>query len=671
MQEIDGLINKAIKEHNDGNLQEAKTLYEIILKQYPNHSRINHNLGLIYDTFNKHNFALPFFKKALESDLKKEQFWISYIKILYKKNFFILSSFILNEAIILGFKSKDIQDLEKKLKIELNPKIKKIQSITNEESSTLLDYFNTGNINNAQKLAELILTILPNHLLSLRILGIINFTKNNLKKALDFFNTITKYYPSDHEAYFNLGTIHKSFGNYDQSINFFNKAISLKNNYFEAFINLGNSLKILGKYDEAIEINKKAISIKPQNYEGYINLGTIYQELNSHDYAISNYKKSLLYKKDNHESFFNLGISYRSIGKLSEAIKNFEKAISLKEDFSDAHRQLALLKSYKKKDWQFYKMLDLNSNKDISNINKCHINFALAKASEDIGDLKNAFNFYKVGNSLRKQNLKYNISFDIELFNNLKKTYSLIKKFINYDELQSNTLIPIFIVGMPRSGTTLIEQIISNHSKVNGAGELPFAKIYGHQIVNGKTDISIRNLLKFKKNYEFNIKSHSKGLKIITDKMPTNFQYLGLLTTVFPNCKVVHVKRDAVATCWGNFKTYFVPRNLGYCYDLNDIEQYFNMYLDLMTFWKNEIKTDQLFDLDYELLTLNQNNEIKNLINFLDLNWEDSCLNPHLNKREVSTASNIQVRNKIYTGSSNEWKKFKPYLNGYFENIKN
>ena len=150
--------------------------------------------------------------------------------------------------------------------------------------------------------------------------------------------------------------------------------------------------------------------------------------------------------------------------------------------------------------------------------------------------------------------------------------------------------------------------------------------------------------------------------------MPHNFRYISLILSAFPDAKIIHVKRDAAATCWSNFKHYFKYDNLSYSNDIVNTVKYFKLYRDLMKFW-NEQYTDKIFELDYDLLTVDQENQSRKLINFVDLNWEKNCLSPHKNKRSVQTASSQQVRKKVYQNSSISWKKFEPYLNGVFDDL--
>ena len=264
--------------------------------------------------------------------------------------------------------------------------------------------------------------------------------------------------------------------------------------------------------------------------------------------------------------------------------------------------------------------------------------------------------------------LNYNINHDIKLFHQIKNKYIKIKQHSFKTEAYKDELMPIFIIGMPRSGTTLVEQIISSHSKVTGAGELPFVSELGQQIALGLTEINESNLIEFKKEYLLKLKMLSEKNKIITDKMPQNFHYLGLIAAVFPDAKIIHVKRNPAAVCWANFRAYFLSKNLAFSYNLDDIIKYYNLYKDLMTFWRNQFPK-RIYEVCYDSLTVNQEIESKKLINHIGLNWDESCLTPENNKRSVNTASNIQIREKIYKGSSNKWKNYKPFLNGLLDNL--
>ena len=172
--------------------------------------------------------------------------------------------------------------------------------------------------------------------------------------------------------------------------------------------------------------------------------------------------------------------------------------------------------------------------------------------------------------------------------------------------------------------------------------------------------------MEFREGYLSELSKLSNGKQFVTDKMPQNFRYIGLILEAFPEAKVVHVKRDPAATCWSNFKNYFTSKGLGYSYDLEDTVGYFKLYQDLMGFWEQQY-TGRIYHLDYDRLTVEQEVETRKLIEHTELDWEDACLSPQRNKRNVRTASQQQVREKVYTGSSDAWRKFEPYLEGKFK----
>ena len=221
---------------------------------------------------------------------------------------------------------------------------------------------------------------------------------------------------------------------------------------------------------------------------------------------------------------------------------------------------------------------------------------------------------------------------------------------------------------MPRSGTTLVEQIVSSHSLVTGAGELPFADQFGRLLNEGLSEINKVNILEFRENYLRKLKKFSYGNRTVTDKMTSNFIYIGLISTALPEAKIIHVKRNPAAVCWANYKQYFESKELGYCYDLDDVVCYYKLYTNIMKFWENSL-SNKIYNLDYELLTVNQEKETQRLIQHIGLEWDEKCLKPQENLRNIETASNHQVRKKVYQNSSQQWKKYKPFLNDKFDNL--
>jgi len=214
-----------------------------------------------------------------------------------------------------------------------------------------------------------------------------------------------------------------------------------------------------------------------------------------------------------------------------------------------------------------------------------------------------------------------------------------------------------------------VEQIISAHSNVSGAGELIYVSQYGFTLATGIQTSNELALSKFREKYLSELSKLSNSKQFVTDKMPQNFIYIPLICAALPEARIVHVKRDPAATCWSNYKHYFASKNgYGYCYDLKDLVSYYELYRDLISSWHSQYPS-KIYDLDYEKLTVDQENETRKLIKYLGLKWEMACLSPHKNKRSVRTASQQQVRQKIYKGSSEAWRKYEPFLNGAFDSL--
>ena len=499
-------------------------------------------------------------------------------------------------------------------------------------------------------------------------LGVTLADLGRFDEALASYNQAIALMPDYAEAHFSLGITLKELGRLNEALASYNQAIASKPDYAEAHNNLGVTLKELGRLDEALASYNQAIELKPDYPEAHFSLGNTLKELGRLDEALASYNQTIALKPDYAEPHNNLGVALTDLGRLDEALASYNQAIALKPDYAEAHRHLASIKKFDEQDEQYSDMLKLYLNEDILDEQRCHINFGLAKACEDLGNFEQAFVHYLEGNEIRKKFLKYDITQDVRLFRRIKSAYPKIKSHTLEPAKLSEGLTPIFIVGMPRSGTTLVEQIISSHSQITGAGELAYAAQFGSNIAAGFSEISDKALLHFRHNYLAKLENVSNGNVIISDKMPLNFRYIGLLCAAFPEAKIIHIKRNPAAVCWANFKQLFASKNMNYCYALDDIVGYFQLYDNLMEFWKR-MHCIQFYTVDYELLTINQESETRQLIDYLGMDWDEKCLSPQNNKRPVTTASHVQVREKVYKGSSQQWKKYEPFLNGAFDSL--
>ena len=501
-------------------------------------------------------------------------------------------------------------------------------------------------------------------------LGVILKKQGKLEDAAKAFEKAIALKPNYAEAYNNLGVTLEQNGNLNKALNLYKKSIILKPNYAEAYNNLGNVLKSQGKLKEAIDAYEKAISINPKYAEAFNNLGVAFQNQYRLAEALIAYNNAISLKPEYASAYNNSGVILEGQGKFSDATEAYKKALTLKPDYCEAHRNLSNFTNYQPNNSQIRVVSDLLKHKDLNEKDKCNLHYAMAKMAEDLGDFSKAYEHYIAGGALRKKELLYNPKNDVLLFGKIKETFPKLE--IHSIKKSSKQLkhTPVFILGMPRSGTTLVEQIISCHSKVQGAGELNLLRQLGHSLACGQEKIGTKNMLRLRNSYLAELGKISQKKPFVTDKMPTNFLYIVLILSAMPEAKIIHVRRDPKATCWSNFKHYFSGKGLKYSYDLNDTINFFKLYKDLLQYW-NKKYGKRIYQLNYEKLTLEQELETKKLINYMGLDWENVCLSPHKNKRNIQTASAKQVRNSVYTGSSNAWQSYTLYLNNIFDKISN
>lgn len=581
----------------------------------------------------------------------------------------------------------------------------KDKRVKDSDIQKILEYFNKGEYHEAEKLAKYLLLKESENLFCLKILGIIYSKLGRLSQALHIHEKLILINKNDSESYNNLGICYKNLNRTEESLSAFERAINLNPNFSDAYYNLSNILEKKGLKNESLEANHKAVELGSNNPEVHSQFGIRLYNSGLLNEAVLSFQKCIELESNNAEYFFCLANTFLKLGLLEDAIDNYikvteidkyhssaysnlgyiysqkgktilaqqyvEKAISINPDTGKTHYLLSLIKKYlNADDTQISQMEKGYSNNKNNDTDRCYFAFGLGKAYEDLGNFKNSYDFYVNGNDLRKKQLNYNIGNDIAFFD---KIISFQKKLNKHALLPKNLLMkqtPIFIIGMPRSGTTIVEQIISSHTKVTAGGELKFISKLCKHIFDEKDNINNNSLTQFREGYLDNLKKISNKNNIITDKMPQNFRFIGLITAAFPEAKIVHVHRDPSATCWGIFKQCFTLESdaLGFAYCLDDIIGYYKLYLNLMRFFRSSLNHN-IYNLDYESLVMNNEKETRDLLQYLNIDWDEACLSPHKNPRAVMTASNIQVREKIYQGSSNSWKNFQPFLNGALDNI--
>ena len=482
------------------------------------------------------------------------------------------------------------------------------------------------------------------------------------------FEKIAKIKNRDYLAFFNLGTAYQKINDNENAIKNFRKTIQIKPDYVEAHNSLGICLYNKGFLEDAIECYKKAIQIKPRYVDALNNLGNTLVKTGDPEQAIKYYTTAINKKPENVELKNNLGNAYRAMSNTAEARKCYEKAISLQPENAEAYLNLSILGKFKPNDKYFLLMQKLSQTNQLSNNNSCYLSFALGKAYDDFGEYEKAFSNFKKGNDIKKKITGYSINTDKILFKKLKDAqFAISKTLLVKHKKHKLQKVPIFIVGMPRSGTSLVEQIISCHPKIKGLGELEYIQNFGFDIAIGNEKPTKPIITHFRSKYLKAIKNRTSK-NYFTDKMPQNFRFIPLICCAFPEAKIILVERNPEAVCWSNFTHHFQAKGLDYCYSLEDIKSYYKLYTNLIGHWRQRY-SDKIYTLNYDKLTNDQESETKNLIRFLDVDWDESCLSPENNTQTVNTASQFQVNKKVYKGSSRNWLNYEKYLNGAFQDI--
>lgn len=470
-----------------------------------------------------------------------------------------------------------------------------------------------------------------------------------------------------------LGVVNANLGRQEQAVMSFKEALRLNPDYAEAHCHMGIALNNLDKSEEAVVSLKTAIRLMPGYAEAHNNLGAVLNRLGRSEQAISCFENALQLKPDYAEAHNNLGLALTHLGKSEEAVASFTKALQLKPDYAEAYYHLSRVKEYQKNEPDIDHMLKNISRPALTNKDRIYLKFALGKAYADIGDYDNSFACLIDGNRLRKEQTASVASNDRELFACVKSTFTKNVPVLNISKTSEDIEVkrPIFILRMPRSGTTLVEQILASHSQIYGAGELT---LLANSVAQGDllSDLPIdAKLTTIRKRYISGIEELGVLEQYIIDKNPLNFRFIGYIITALPDSKIIHLQRDARAICWSIFKHHF-PRfeaNQSFIHDLKDVVEYYKMYVDLMAFWHDKFPA-QIHDLNYEVLTENQIEETRKLLEHVGLDWEDQCLEFHKTQRAVKTASSLQVRQKMYRGSSDEWRHYETHLEPMIEALK-
>ncbi len=491
------------------------------------------------------------------------------------------------------------------------------------------------------------------------------FENGRFKDVID--KSIILLKKNDNDFLWNLlGLSFQKINKLNKSIDCFENAINLNSKNFSAFNNIGLSYKKIKKYSKAEEYLLKSLELNPNYINALVNMGNIKNDTCFFDEALKYYKKALSLNKKLPLIYFNISNVYQTINDIENAKKYLNKAISIDETFTMADQKLSKFENYTNNNAHLKNMIEKLELNNLNNNQKVYLYFALSKAYKDLKNYDQSFYYLNLGNKLQRQLLSFDINFYKSFSEKIKSIFSKIN-FNDYKK-NGNGKNYIFIIGMPRSGTTLIEKIISTHSTVSTISESNFIPEKTFKNVN-KDFEEIKKFLNsnLENDYKEFLKSFNIKNKIIIDKTLTNFWYLGFIKSFFPNSKIIHISRNPKDNCLSIYENLFdVPE--GWNSNEEELAEYYSIYQDMMKYW-NEIFNKTILNVEYEDLIMNSENKIKEIIKYCDLSWENECLNFYNNNNPIKTISVNQANKPIYKSSINKFKIFEKHLNTLFSKL--
>lgn len=643
------LLPKAFSLHQAGNIVEAESLYRTILKEDGSNPLVLSMLGMLCMQRGDWEEGIQLLNATLEIDPNQPD---------------TLSN--------LGYALQN----QKRYDEALECYDKAIALFPDHVSA----YYNRGStlygLGRYQKAVESFnkaLALRPNHFNSCLNLGNAYDKLEQYDAALTSYIKAANINPNDPGVLNNLGLALVNLGRYQEALSYLNKAVSLQPGYADAHFNLAIALGKLERDDEALSSCDKALALQPERADILYRRGRILHNLMRHAEAKESYQSTIALQPDHTAALVGLGILAMEAGGNEEATAILLRAIEADPECVAAFLNLATLNHYARDKALFEQLQSLYEKRDMRpQADRIALDFAMGQVLEKMKRYEEAFAAYEEGNRLRYTSNPFDESAEDQLLDNTCKLYTR-ELFEECQALSaelpplSGERVPVFIVGMPRSGTTLIEQILASHPAVHGAGELEAINEASRQAHDAMrtSDMGMKeSLLRLREigqEYLARIWSQAPDVHFITDKMPGNFRSLGLIHLMLPHAKIIHAVRDPMDTCFSCYATNF-NRGHNYSYDQGMLGRYYLRYRRMMEHWRNVLPAEKIHELNYEDIVAESENEVRRLLEYLGLPWDPACLRFYETRRTVSTASVNQVRQPIYSSSVARWKHFEKHL---------
>jgi tetratricopeptide (TPR) repeat protein len=528
-----------------------------------------------------------------------------------------------------------------------------------------LQLHQAGRRQEAETIYRQVLARQPKHAAAAHFLGLLLHQTGRSEEGLDLIERSVSLQPTNPDFLNNFGTVMRDLGRPAAAIDFFRGAVDLRPDQLAARDNLGSSLKQVGQFEEAEEIYRGTVARNPFHVRARIGLAETLQEAGRLDEALAVFREALAIRPKDADLLHGLGVGLMEKGKLDEAVDLFRQALAINPAMATAWLMLTQVKRQKERDSELGGMEAQHAKAPRDSLARMQLSFGLGKANDDLRDYGRAFDYFAEGNAIRRKGINYDQARTRAEFEAMKATFDA-GFFEKHRPSSISDDTPIFIVGMPRSGTTLVEQIIASHPQVYGAGELSILKkAVGKQFPAtmpggfpwGVSDMGDADFAEAGQAYLDMLHARYPNMRHVTDKMPGNFLLVGFIHMMMPKARIIHCARDAAATCLSIYKVHFRGDSHRYGYDLGELADFHNLYTDIMKHW-HTVLPGVVHDVRYEDFVADQEGQTRALIAHLGLPWDDAALSFHETDRPVRTASAAQVRQPMYQGSVDLWKRY-------------
>jgi tetratricopeptide (TPR) repeat protein len=473
--------------------------------------------------------------------------------------------------------------------------------------------------------------------------------------------------PKYAQGWFNLANFLATQRRGEEAEKAYRSAIAAKPDYAEAYLNLGNLLRTPERREEALKLLKKLIEIAPKYDLAHNNLGNIYRDLDKLSEAAASYRRSLEINPYYALGWLNLGTVLNHLGRQEDSIAALRRAISVAPRFGEPYMQLASTVSLELADPAVEAMQYYYGEPAVTERDRMYLAFGLGRVFDRHGQHQKAFDYWKEGNRLKRATLNYDVADERARAQRIKAQFS--KAFLQKapaSHVADRT--PIFIIGMMRSGTTLMEQILASHPQVASGDELMWIpeiaagfKSSGRPYPESIASATADELTRMGNDYISRLRDRfGKEARNITDKLPGNFFFVGLIHLILPNAKIIHMQRDPYDTCLSIYSNLFAQSHY-YAYDLGELGEFYAIYRDMMKHW-DQVLPGKVYHQQYEELIASPEATIRKVLAHCELPFDPRCLEFHKTERRVRTASSQQVREPLNDRSIGRWRNYESQI---------